>query len=62
MATKKQLNDATFFLVAVPKSSGETYPPPTFPPSTLVIYITSETGEILLTETGDALVTEQSAT
>lgn len=54
MATKKQLNDATFFLVAVPKGSGETYPPPVFPPSTRVIYITSETG--------DALVTEQSAT
>lgn len=28
MATKNQLNDATFFLVAVPKGSGETYPPP----------------------------------
>ncbi len=62
MATKKQLNDATFFLVAVQKGSGETYPPPIFPPSTLVIYITSETGEILLTETGNALVTERSAT
>lgn len=62
MATKKQINEATFFLVAVPKGSGETYPPPVFPPSTQVIYITSETGEILLTETGDALVTEQSAT
>mgnify|MGYP003554672837 CR=1 FL=1 len=62
MATKKQLNDATFFLVAVPKGSGETYPPPTYPPSERVFYISSESGKILLTETGNALVTERSAT
>ncbi len=63
MATKNQLNDATFFLVAVPKGSGETYPPPAnFPPSERVFYIRAESGEVLLTETGDALVTEQSAT
>lgn len=62
MATKKQTNEATFFLAAVPKGSGETYPPPDFPPSERVFYLRAESGEILLTENGDALVTEQSAT
>ena len=33
-----------------------------FPPSEAVFYVASENNEVLLTENGDALVTEQSAT
>ena len=62
MATKKQLNDATFFLVAVPKGSGETYPPPVFPPSTRVWYRRTTSGDLRGTTDGDGRVTTFSAT
>lgn len=52
--------------IAVAAQKGETGGNPLgavdFPPSEAVFYIASENNQVLLTETGDALVTEQSAT
>jgi hypothetical protein len=62
----KQTKAEKMIWVAIASKSGETsgnpLPPATFPPSEAVFYIASENNEVLLTENGDALVTEQSAT
>lgn len=62
MATKQQVNEATFFLVAIPKGSGETYPPPDDFPPNRVWYIRTENNDLLVSEDETALVQEKSAT
>lgn len=65
MATiTKAENTAAFFVAAIAGkgSAGISPVPPTFPPSERVFYLRTENGEVILSENGNALVTEQSAT
>ncbi len=62
MATKKQLNEATFFLVAAPKGGGNPLSPIEFPPSERVWYRRTTNGDLRGTTDGDGRVTTFSAT